>query len=85
MAAAWKQADDLRAFVGFVAARMDELEKRPVRANLWLDWAHWRIDALDPTRRNAQAVYDDFVRNPLHREREASCGTEFDEDEFDEF
>jgi hypothetical protein len=65
MTAAWKEADDLRAFVGLVAARMKELEKRPVCAELWLEWAHRRIDALDPSRRDAWTVYEAVVRNPL--------------------
>jgi hypothetical protein len=84
MAAAWKQADELRAFVALVSARMDELEKRPVRANLWLDWARRSIDSLDPSCRDAQAVYDHFVRNPhLRRGGAALDSPEFD-DEFDE-
>ena len=64
-ATAWKDADNLRAFVDLVAARMDELDTRPARADLWLDWARRRIDALDPSRRDAQAVYEAIVRNPL--------------------
>jgi hypothetical protein len=67
MAADWKEANDMRAFVDLVAARMNELEKRPARADLWLKWAGWRIDTLDPSRRDAQAIYDDIVRNPLLR------------------
>ncbi len=65
MAAAWRDADNLRAFVDLIAARMDELETRPSRADLWLAWARRRINALDPSRGDARTVYEAIVRNPL--------------------
>lgn len=80
MAAAWRDADNLRAFVDLVAARMDELDTRPARADLWLDWARRRIDALDPSRRDAWSVYEAIVQNPLLRNNGALLdGTAFDE------
>lgn len=86
MAADWKEANDLRAFVDLVAARMNELEKRPARADLWLAWARWRIDGLDPSRLDAPTVYETFVRNPLLREKESLSEIEMYEDaEFDEY
>lgn len=81
MAAAWRDADNLRAFVDLVAARMDDLERRPVRADLWLDWARRRIDALDPTRRDARIMYETIVLNPLLRKN----GALLDSAIFDEY
>ena len=87
MAAAWRDADNLRAFVDLVAARMDELNQRPVRADLWLAWARRRIDALDPSRREARTVYEAIVQNPLLRRNGdfPESAVLFDGAAFDEF
>lgn len=87
MAAAWRDADNLRAFVNLVAARMDELNQRPVRADLWLAWARRRIDALDPSRREARTVYEAIVQNPLLRQNRdfPESAALFDGAAFDEF
>src|SRR5262249_4065591 len=57
LTAARMEAESLRAFVTAVSKRMDELENRPARFDLWLDWAHRRIDALDPFLQTAQDLY----------------------------
>jgi len=67
MAADWREAEYLRAFVDIVERRLSEMQDRPQRADLWLDWAHRRIEALDPLLRDPRAVYEATVQKPRSR------------------
>jgi hypothetical protein len=84
MAAGWKEVERLREFVGAVTRQMGDLPDVPLRANLWLEWARSRIDALDPFRDGPSAFYDAVIRNPRRRKMsgyEMEFGEEYPDEE----
>lgn len=67
MAADWEETERLRKFVGAVGRRLAKLKDRPARADLWIEWARRRIDALDPFRSDPRFIYETAVQKPRRR------------------
>jgi hypothetical protein len=63
-AANWKEAALLRDFVEGVGRRMNALNDKPGRADLWLKWARGRVSALDPFQRDARTLYEELIAKP---------------------